>query len=111
MGTDDVRFDERGWSADRPVDMRLGGEVHEGVDPFLTQQARHEGPIADVAVYESKPGLALEWREAHPVACIGERIENDQPVARVPAKPVMHEIGPDETSATGYEQSTHSISL
>src|SRR5579862_8012096 len=83
MSAYDIRFDERGGSADRAVDMRLSGEVHNGVEPLFAQQTFNQGGVADISVYEAKPRSALQRREAHPITCIGERIENDQPVTLV----------------------------
>ena len=37
--------------------MRLGGEMHEGVDALFLQQLADEIGVADVAVHETERGI------------------------------------------------------
>ena len=49
-GADDIRFDERRGAVDRPIDMALGGKMHDCVRAELGEQAREQHGIADVAL-------------------------------------------------------------
>ena len=54
MSADDVGLDEGVGALDRAVDVRFGGEVHDGVDALLAQQLLDQRGIADIAVDESE---------------------------------------------------------
>jgi hypothetical protein len=58
----DVRPQERRRVLDAPVDVRLGREVDERVDPLLADERRHGRGIGDVRVDE--PEAASPARSA-----------------------------------------------
>jgi hypothetical protein len=99
MGTDHVGVDERGGPKDRAIHVRLGREVHDGIDAFLGQQATNQLRVADIAVHETKVVSSIEWTEARPVTRIGQRIEHDQAIVRMRLSPVENKIGADEAGA------------
>src|SRR5205807_4688732 len=103
MRAGDIRLEKCIRSEDRSVDVRLGGEVHDGVEALIAQQGFDELRIANVAVDETQIGVILHGIQIGEVAGIGERIEHDQPLARVFLEPVMNEIGTDKSGATGDE--------
>ena len=57
--------------------MALCCEIDDCTRLVLGQQALHEAPIADVAVYELMVRVRTQRRERVQVACVGERIEID----------------------------------
>ncbi len=99
---DDVGLDERGGAVDRPVDVRLGGEVDDRARPVLAQQRGHERGVADVAAHEDMPAVLRERREVAEVACVREQVEIDDGLAGR-GKPIEHEVGADEAGAAGHE--------
>jgi hypothetical protein len=64
-------------------------------------------PVGDVPVHEPIAWHRLDIRQVLQVAGIGQGIHVDDPVFRVPADPVVDEIGADKTGAAGYQQSAH----
>jgi hypothetical protein len=75
---DDVGLDERLGGIDGAVDVGLGGEVNDGVDLMLGEEAGDEGDVADVAVRENIAGVGREVGEIGGVAGVGEGVEVDE---------------------------------
>src|SRR5690606_37197225 len=98
---DHVGLDEGGRAVDGAVHVALGGEVEHRVGAVLGQQARHQGPVADVPVHEDVVGVALQRGQGVEVAGIGQRIEVDDP--DTPRHRLEYEIAADETGAAGDE--------
>ena len=86
-------------------------EVHDGVDALGAQEILDERGVADAAVNETQLGTFLGARQSREIAGIRQRIEDDEPLARMPRQPVMHEIRTDEAGASGDEQATQSAYL
>ena len=95
----DVRFQERLRVRDRIVVMGLGRVVHDRV------VARHDPVeqlgVADVAVHELDT-ILRQARDILDVARIGQGIQHGHMHVRMVVDHVMHEIRPDETTATGH---------
>ena len=95
----DVRFQERLRVRDRIVVMGLGRVVHDCV------VARHDPVeqlgVADVAVHELDT-ILRQTRDILDVARIGQGIQHGHMHVRMVVDHVMHEIRPDETTATGH---------
>ena len=77
-----VGHDERLGAADRPVDMRLGGEVHDRVAAAdgardgrrVLDRAVHEADVVDHVVEVLAPaGIGQLVEHGHLVAVVGER--------------------------------------
>ena len=84
-------------SCQRIVDVRLRGEVHDGVG--LGDEFRHQFGIGDVALHKSN-GVGYR-RQRFAAAGIGERIEHRDLVLTDRA---VHEVGADEARAPGNQQ-------
>jgi hypothetical protein len=104
VGADNVGLDERIGATDRAVNVAFRGKVHDRGHRFVTQQGRDRLLIADVALDKAEPGVTVQGCEARAVAGVGERIQDDQPIRRVLAAPVVREIGADKSGATGNEE-------
>lgn len=94
-----VRPQERLRIRDRIVVMGLGRVVHDRV------VARHDPVeqlgVADVAVHELDT-ILRQTRDILDVARIGQGIQHGHMHVRMVVDHVMHEIRPDETTATGH---------
>ena len=95
-----VRPQERFRVRDRIVVMGLGRVVHDRV------VARHDPVeqlgVADVAVHELDT-ILRQARDILDVARIGQGIQHGHMHVRMVVDHVMHEIRPDETTATGHD--------
>ena len=87
---------------DAAVDMAFGGEVHDGARAVFGQQAVEQGPVADVAVHEDMPRIALQAGQVGQVAGIGQRVEVEHRLVGA-GQPVEHEVAADEAGAAGDE--------
>ena len=94
--------DELGRPEDRPVDVRLGGEV----DDRLTARGGFcdRVGIGDVALVE----LVLDAFEIRPIARVRQLVENDDVVPAGHEAP--HEVRADEAGAAG-DENAHRRSL
>ena len=59
------------------VDVALGREMDHRARPVLGEQAVEQAAVADVAVHEHVSRVAVQARQAFPVAGIGQRVEVD----------------------------------
>lgn len=95
-----VRLQERFRIRDRIVVMGLGRVVHDRV------VARHDLVeqlgVADVAMHELDTVLG-KARDVLDVARISQSVQHGHVHVRVMVDHVMHEIRPDETTATGHD--------
>ena len=98
-----VGLDEGARVLQRAVNVRLGGEVDDGV------AAGHRGVdsagVADVAVH--KAVALLEAADVIEVAGVGKRVEVDNLVLGVRGQHVVHECAADEAGATRNENAFH----
>ena len=93
-----VGEDELGRSHDRPVDVRLGGEVDDRVDAVGGPCDR--SGIGDVALVE----VVLDALEVRAVAGVRQLVEDGDLVARLDE--TAHELGADEARPAG-DQHAH----
>ena len=107
MRAEDVGADEVLRAADGAVDVRLGGEVDDGVG--AAQRLADDGGVADVAVHEGVAGVVLDVAQVLEVAGVGELVEVHDLDVVVPGEHVAHEVGADEPGAAGDHES-HAVS-
>ena len=74
LGAQHVGLDEVGGADDRPVDVRLGGEVDQ--DVVAGQRGVEVGRRADVAAHEAVPGAVGDRRQVGQVAGVGQLVEH-----------------------------------
>jgi hypothetical protein len=79
----------------------FGGKVGYGVDGFGLEQIVNEGPIGNVALDKPKSGPILEVGQGIEIARVGEGVEDDHPIGRVPIAPVMNKVGTNKPGPTG----------
>ncbi len=104
-GAFDVGADEVARGHDRPVHVRLGGEVHDDVR-LLDERSAHRR-VGDVAVHEDVPRAVHHVVEVLAAPGVGELVEcGDSPV-RVRRQRVAHEVAADEPGAAGDEDVHH----
>jgi hypothetical protein len=82
--------------------VRLGGEVHDHVDPLIAKCLLDQLEVADVALHEDDP--ILEVAKALAVARVGKQVVRDDMVVRVALQAVADEVGADEPGGAGNEQ-------
>ena len=87
--------------------MGLGREIDHRVDGLIGKHAGDAHRVGDVPVLKAVTRRRLDVRQVLRVAGIGQGIQVDDPVFRMPVDPVADEIGPDKTGAAGYQQSAH----
>ncbi len=100
----DVGLDEGARVHERAVDVRLGGEVDDGVG--VTHRLFNLGGVADVALNEAVAGVVLDVAQVVEVAGVGELVEVDDIVVVMAQEPA-HEVGADEAGAAGDEDGFH----
>ena len=105
---DDVRFDEGARVVDGAVDVRLGRQIQDRVGPLLGEYASHHGPIGNIRPHEADAGIFERLFEVQQAARVGELVDDDETVGGVNER-VLDEVRPDETCATGDEESGHAI--
>ena len=89
-----VGVQERRLVDDAAIDVRLGGEVHDHVDPLLAQQARHRLAVGDVAALEAHARVREQIGQVREIAGVGEQIDGHQPRRRrAPAHRPLREPG------------------
>ena len=99
-GADEVRLNERRRAVDRPVHVRLGGEIEHRRRLPPIEERRHRRPIGDVALDEGELRMVVDVAQALEAACIGQLVEDDH--ADVAAgEGVSDEVRTDETGAAG----------
>ena len=100
VGAQAVRADELVGPGDRAVDVALGREVDDGV------VARHGGhgrlAVADVALHEREPRVAVEVGDGRAVPGVGEEVVHGDRVVGG-AQHVAHVVRADEAGAAGDE--------
>src|SRR5580704_5606050 len=80
--------------------------MHQRIDAVFLQQRPHRNFIANVASNERVARIILQVCKILDVACVGQRVENDNtPTPRI-CQPVVHEVRADESGAASYEQIT-----
>ncbi len=106
VGAEAVGAHERVRVDDRAVDVRLGGEVDDGV--VAVHPLEHGVLVADVGVDELDPAVVHHVADRGEVAGVGERVEDRHLVVGVGQQPA-DVVGADEPGGTGDEQ-LHRIS-
>src|SRR5690606_34330401 len=99
----DIGADERARRRDRPVDVRLGGEVHDLV--VLGREVAHQLRVADVALDEGEPRIAGDLVQVGRVARVGEGVQHRHLPGSVAGQQRAHAMGADESGAPGYQNS------
>ena len=84
--------------------MALGGEVYHEIGVEFLHKAVHKLGIADVAFYELHIGKFYLIFDGKQVACICQRVENqDLGLRAVYFQKIFYEIGAYESGSSGHE--------
>ena len=89
--------------------VRFGSEVDNDVDPVRLEGLERKVVVADVAAHEHV-SLGLGRRhvgQVRQVGCVGQQVVVDDPVVRMVAQPIAHEVGADESGTAGDENCRH----
>ena len=81
-GAPDVGLDEGTGVEDRAVDVRLGGEVDDGVG--LRDERLDDVGVGDVALHEREARTVAEVGDVARVARVGQLVEDGDSVVRIP---------------------------
>ena len=94
---------------DRPVDVRLGREVHDDL-----RRARRAAPrprVGDVAVHERVPRVIHHVVQVLQPSGVGQLVERRDAPVGVRGERVAHEVAADEPGAAGDEDFDHDLVL
>jgi hypothetical protein len=85
--------------------VRLGGEIYDGVDLVLGEEARNKLGVTDVAVCENVSRIFRQIGEIGRVASVGEGVEVDEFLERRAGlgESLANEIGANETATACNE--------
>ena len=98
---DDVGLDEGAGVENAAIDMTLSGEVHDGIDGAGGDHRIHKLGVADVAPFETVPGIAFDVGQVFEVAGVGQLVDVDDGLIRIAVQLVADEVRADEPAATG----------
>ena len=97
---------------DRAVDVALGGEMDDAVDPILPDDAPHLVEVGDVGAHEGVVGLILHIPEVGEIAGVGQLVEVDDAVFGIFVDEEADHVGADEARAAGYQDvALHFLSI
>ena len=57
--------------------MRLGSQMHDGIDPMLVQQFANQSAVTYASLNKNMPRITLNIRKTRAVTRIGELVEID----------------------------------
>ena len=100
---DNIGVDEGGGSGNRAINVRLGREMHDRVNLLFPEKRLDCIPIHDIAFHESILLIARKRLQARQITGVRQSIQHNQSVLWVLARPVLHEIRTNESSATGNQ--------
>ena len=97
---------EGGRVVDAPIDVRLGGEVDDGVD--LLRQISDQPRVGDVAAHEgqsSRPGrIRIDLRQIVASPGVRQEVEDGDSQGRIVRQRVAHEGRADEAGPTRHQE-------
>eukprot|EP00754_Rhynchopus_humris_P042602 Rhum_TRINITY_DN265_c0_g2::Rhum_TRINITY_DN265_c0_g2_i1::g.934::m.934 len=93
--------------AEGVVDVRLGGEVDQGVDVVALQQVHHEVGARDVALDERVVARQLLLRHVLLVRTVVHDVQVVDLALRVPRSEVVDEVRPDEAAPARHQHVLH----
>ena len=102
IGAHQIGLDEIPRPVDRPVDMALGGQMHDGVRLEFAQRPCGRLRIADVGLEEGKPGTARDRRQRRQIAGIGKLVVDEYVVRRL-RQNAPHDRRTDKAGAAGHQ--------
>ena len=91
-GADDVGLQEDGGVFDGAVHMALRREVHNDIGVLLLKKRVHGLPVADIRLHKAEAGIIHNGRERREIARVGELVDADDAVVRVPVQHVKNEV-------------------
>ena len=108
-GAAGIGLNEFDTAEDAEVDVALGSEIDDGVG--LPHQGIDDGAVADVSQDKSIPVIALDSGQISRISSVGELVQVDDAIGRIPLQQVVDEIAADEAAAAGDENPVHYQSL
>ena len=87
---------------DAAVDVRFGGEVHDGIRLFFANGCSTTIGVADVAVHKAVALIAIDRRQILQIPGVGQLVEIDDVEIGI-RDHHAHKRRADETGATGYQ--------
>jgi hypothetical protein len=103
----DIGLNEWFRPEDRTIDMGLGGEMNDRVDPIPTQQVVNQRTIPDIPLNEGVPLGSRHVDKILGPTRVGQRIKIDDLDTWSLVEQVPDEIGADETGAPGHKYILH----
>ena len=100
----DVGRDERVGPLDRPVDVTLRREVDDPRDAPGGEDLRDQFGVPDVAPDELEP---VDPLQAPRVPCVGQRVQDHDPIIRSVRRPPPDQVDSDEACSTSDEYVRH----
>src|SRR5262249_39830440 len=110
LRSQDVGANERARIVNAAIDVALGCEVENGLEPGRHDFADRTS-IGDVAAYEPITGIGGNVREVVEVAGRGEAIEIDYGQPGIAYEQMANKIAANKAATAGYQDGKHACSL
>ena len=102
-GAHDVGGDKRLRAVDAPVHVALGGEVHDQLGIDTSKEGMHGSLAGDVHPFEGVVRAAGDSCDAAEVGRVGQRVDVDEVVLRMPGHQKIEEVSTDEAGSAGND--------
>jgi hypothetical protein len=104
LRTEHIRRRKHCRSLDAPVHMRLGGEMHDGVNTVGFHGRSKGRPIANVPPDERVFLSVLQTCEVLQISRVGQLVEIHQPDAGMGIKKIPDKVASNESSTPCYQE-------
>ena len=101
LRAEDIRLQEQLGVLDAPVDVALGGEVHDVVKLVLAEELVGKLAVADVSLDEEAAFVVDVFGYGAEVSGVGEGVEHDDAHVAVLGEDVFQIVGADESGGSG----------
>ena len=102
-GAHDIGLQEHAGILDGAVHVGLGGKVHHRVRLLMLEDLIDRSPVADVHLVEFEVGVLQSLLQRGEIACVGQRIQTDDPILGVVFQFKVDEVCADEAGAAGQK--------
>ena len=109
-GSDDVGLEEDLRVLDGPVHMGFSGEIDDDVRLLLLEELVDSRPVTDVHADKAEVRPVHDRRQGGQVARVGQLVDADDPVLRMPVELIIYKVTADKSGAAGHDNG-HSILL
>src|SRR5687768_10630281 len=94
---------------DRAVNVGFRGEMDDGIDSFAPDDLLQRLAITDVPLDEREALVICERLQVGEVRRVRKRVQTDDDVGWMVLRPVLDEVGADESGCSRDQHSTHRL--